>query len=116
MSFAAIILLSLLMPEPELASSIDKELIRRIVRQNIDDVRGCYETALASDPDVSGKVVIQFVIDADGTIDSSTVTSNNTGDVALGDCIANRVLRWTFPTFPGGSKVTINYPFVLEPG
>jgi hypothetical protein len=43
---------------------------------------------------------------------SSQVASNDTGDEALGACIAQAVRRWTFPAAPG--VVTVNYPFMLS--
>jgi Ca-activated chloride channel family protein len=100
---------------PQIMGSIDKDLIRRIVRAHLNEVRTCYETALAKDPNVAGRVVITFVIDADGTVASATVKSDTTGDVALGNCIAKRVTKWSFPRSGGGGTTTISYPFVLMP-
>ena len=47
---------------------------------------------------------------------SSIVGSNNTGDEALGQCIAKAAKKWTFPKPVGGGTVKVTYPFNLSPG
>ena len=47
-----------------------------------------------------------------GRVTSASVQQNTTGDEALGDCIAKKVVRWPFPTEFSGETV---YPFVFEP-
>jgi Ca-activated chloride channel family protein len=102
--------------KPTIMGSLDKDIIRRIVRAHINEVRSCYNTALAMDPNVVGTVSIEMTIDADGKISTSIVGTNNTGDEAVGQCIAKAVKKWTFPKPAGGGTVKVTYPFVLSPG
>lgn len=100
----------------EVMGSIDKDLIRRIVRAHINEVRHCYNAALVKDPNAAGRVAITWEINGDGKVSNASVSDNTTGDAALGKCIAAAVEKWQFPQVPGGGTVKITYPFMLEPG
>ena len=99
----------------QVQGSLDKDIIRRIVRAHINEVRYCYNQALAKDPNAKGRVSVHFTIDANGKITAAQVTESTLTDAAVGVCIARAVKGWTFPK-PMGGLVTVTYPFVLEPG
>ena len=100
----------------EVVGSLDKDIIRRIVRAHINEVRSCYNAALTKDPNVAGKVSIEWTIGADGKVASASVLTNTTNDEPLGQCIAKAVKKWTFPQTPGGGTIKVTYPFDLSPG
>jgi TonB family protein len=100
----------------EVKGSLDKDIIRRIIRAHINEVRYCYEQGLARDPALSGKVSIQFTIDTTGSVSAATVADSTLSDEKVASCIAKAVKRWTFPKPTGGGSVVVTYPFVLEPG
>lgn len=94
---------------------LDKDLIRRVVRAHIDEVRYCYNAGLEKDPDLAGKIVVGFEIGADGAVQSSEITESTLPDAEVGTCVAAAVKKWVFPK-PQGGSVAVAYPFVLEPG
>lgn len=96
--------------------SLDRVIIRRIVRSHINEVRHCYNQGLIRDPSLSGRVVIRFVIDSIGNVSTAVVSESELPDPKVGTCIARTVKRWSFPKSPGGGQVLVNYPFVLSPG
>jgi outer membrane biosynthesis protein TonB len=96
--------------------SLDKDIIRRIVRAHINEVRYCYNQGLTRDPALAGKVSIQFTIAASGKVSVATVADSTLSDENVANCIAKAVKRWTFPKPTGGGVVVVTYPFVLEPG
>lgn len=96
--------------------SLDKDIIRRIVRAHIGEVRYCYNEGLSEDPELSGRVVIEFDVGEDGTVVESKVASTDLEDDDVPECIAEAAARWRFPRLEGGETTTITYPFVLEPG
>jgi hypothetical protein len=49
----------------EVRGSLDKELIRRIIRRHINEVKFCYERELTRYPDMEGRVMVNFTIGAD---------------------------------------------------
>ena len=95
---------------------LDKTIIRRVVRAHIDEVRYCYNEGLAHDPELAGKVVVQFTVGDEGKVIESKVTTTTLADADVPPCIAEAVARWKFPKPANSEKVVITYPFVLEPG
>jgi len=99
----------------EVQGSLDRDLIRRVVRAHIQEVRHCYDQALVRQPDLSGRVEIGFTIAETGNVAASVVESTTVRDPAVGTCIAEAVRRWTFPRPNDGGPVVVRYPFVLTP-
>lgn len=95
--------------------SLSKEVIRRVIRQHINEVRFCYEQALSANPDLGGRVGVQFVISPTGAVQTSKLASSTLGNSGVENCIVKAVRRWTFPSPEGGGVVIVTYPFVLQP-
>ena len=97
------------------SGALDRDIIRRIVRAHINEVRSCYNQGLARDPGLGGRVAINFTIDGDGKVSAAVVSESTLTDAAVATCIAGAVKRWAFPK-PKGGTVEVTYPFVLESG
>ncbi len=96
--------------------SLDRDIIRRIVRAHINELRYCYNLGLNHDPKLSGRVKVRFVIDAAGKVSSSEVVGNTIADEGVSRCVAKATTRWKFPRPPGGTVTTVTYPFIFKPG
>jgi hypothetical protein len=92
---------------------LDKEIIRRVVRQHRNEVRYCYERGLVIKPELQGRVVTSFTIAATGRVLGSAVTESSVRERDVEACIAEAVRRWEFPSSQQIS--TVSYPFVLTP-
>ena len=101
-------------PKPVILGSIDPEIIRSIVREHADSIRYCYEKELARTPGIFGKIVMKWVIKADGTVESATTAESQMNNQGVESCLATRILRWEFPKPKGGGIVIVNYPFVFK--
>ena len=93
--------------------SIDKEVIRRVIRRHINEIRFCYEKELAKNPGLAGHVAVSFRVATSGAVDKSEIKSSTLNNPTVESCIAGRVLTWVFPA-PVGGPVAITYPFVLR--
>ncbi len=93
---------------------MDKDIIRRIVRAHINEIRYCYNQGLVKDPALKGRVSIQFTIGPEGTVPIAVVQESTLSDANVGQCMAKAVKRWKFPKPDGGGNVVVTYPFVLE--
>lgn len=102
-------------PGAGVKGALDRDIIRRIVRAHIGDIRACYNDGLAVDPLLAGRVSINFVITGDGTVSSAVVADDSLPDPAVGRCIAGAVATWAFPKPRGGGNVVVTYPFNLTP-
>jgi TonB family protein len=100
----------------EVEGGLDKHVIRRIVRAHISEVRACYNAGIAEDPELAGRVNVQFSIDAEGTVAAAVVHESTLRDAATASCIAQAVRGWKFPKPTGGGTVMVTYPFLLSAG
>lgn len=67
-------------------------------------------------PDISGgKVVVDFVIDLDGTVSRADVRSATVEDSAFIACILDATRALRFATPPVGGTVTVTFPFAFRP-
>lgn len=95
---------------------LDKDIVRRIVRAHINEVRHCYNRALAANPDITGRVEVEFSVGPQGRVLTAAVARSTLGNNAAASCIARAAKRWKFPKPRSAGTVNIRYPFVMTPG
>jgi TonB family protein len=95
--------------------SLDKEIIRRIVRRNINQVRFCYQEALTRHPSLEGRLVTQFTIAPTGRVLAAMIESSTLKELSVEACVVNAVKRLEFPAPEGGGLVMVSYPFTFSP-
>jgi len=96
--------------------ALDKDIIRRIVRAHINEVRHCYNQGLTRDPELAGRVIANFTISHEGHVAELPAITTSVGDVEVDTCVASAIQRWRFPKSKDGEAVSVTYPFVLSPG
>jgi hypothetical protein len=102
-------LLLLTLVTPAFANSIDRNIIRRIVRKHNQQLQACYQTTLKEIPSANGRIDVKFSIDAKGNV----LESHASGfDETLAICVASVFSSMRFPSFP--ETVTIHYPVVFQ--
>jgi len=99
---------------PTVQGSLDRDVIRRVIRRHINEVRFCYEQQLAQDPQLSGRVAVRFTISATGQVTAAQITSTTLQNANVEQCITRAVRRWRFPAPRGGGVVVVTYPFILQ--
>jgi hypothetical protein len=93
---------------------LEKEVVRRIVRQNAGRVRTCYEAALKKTPELTGRTSTAFTIGPEGNV----VDAKTTGDIADAEmlgCLTKVFKSMSFPKPHGGKDVKVTYPFAFTP-
>jgi Ca-activated chloride channel homolog len=95
------------------AGSLDKSIIRRYIRRQLNQIQYCYEKRLMSRPNLSGTLTAHFTIGGDGRVVAAT--ADGLDDAELQACVAGVVKAIEFPRPDGGSAVQINYPFEFHP-
>jgi TonB family protein len=94
--------------------SLDREIIRRIIRRHINEVKFCYESELTKKVDLAGRVSVQFTIAGGGQVIASVLQSSTMGNVRVESCVVQAVRRWEFPKPTGGGIVIVSYPFNFQ--
>ncbi len=99
-----------------IGAGMDKEAIRRVVREHINDLRTCYEAELNKDPNLAGKLVLQWEIKEGGRV--GKVSAVNRGDTISNKrvikCCQNVLSEWRFPEPPAGMVGIVVYPFIFQ--
>lgn len=96
------------MGQTSVQGDLDKAVIRRYVRRDLDKITACYEKQLLATPALQGKVEAHFFIDASGKVTSSKAEGL---DPKVAACVAMVIAQIEFPKPRGGGGVQVNYPF-----
>jgi len=99
----------------EVKGGLEKSEVEAVIRQNLAQIRNCYNRGLRLNPTLAGKVKASFRITAGGTVDLSRIGESTLASSEVEDCIKGRILSWNFPQPRGGSTVDVSYPFLLRP-
>jgi hypothetical protein len=97
--------------QPSSQGDLDKAIIRRYIKRNLQKIQYCYEKQLLAKPTLSGTVQAQFFITPNGTVASST---GNGVDGEVSSCVADVIKNIEFPKPKGGGGVQVNYPFTFH--
>jgi TonB family protein len=93
---------------------LDKEMIRRVVRQHRRELAYCYEKSLQTRRDLSGTVTINFSIAASGQVITATVEKSSLGSAQVESCVTGKIRQWNFPAH-GMALAKVRYPFRFTP-
>jgi hypothetical protein len=96
------------------AGGLERSEVEAVIRENISQIRFCYNRGLRNNPSLEGKVTSNFVIGSDGSVKTSRLAASSLGSGEVEDCIKDRVASWRFPQPRGGGQVQVNYPFLLK--
>jgi len=103
---------------------LSKESIRDAVQAVIEDVKTCYDEQLTLTPELGGKIVVDFTINAEegvgGVVDSVEVGEGSDEQMRqaadLAECIVDTIYTLELPAPEGGGIVDVSYPMVMSPG
>ena len=102
---------------PEVTGALDKRVIQKVVQQHRAELRACYEREVARVKGLSGKLDVNWIIAANGSVVSVGINESTIRNKNVEDCVTNSIKRWRFPAPKGGGMVRIaTYPFVFEVG
>ncbi|MBK9293174.1 MAG: AgmX/PglI C-terminal domain-containing protein [Oligoflexia bacterium] len=93
---------------------IDKEAIRRVVLNNIRQIKACYEKGLNKDPGLYGKITIQWSIGAGGKVLDAGVKNSTMNSSEVENCAVTRLKSWKFPEPPINEIAVVSFPFVFQ--
>ena len=93
---------------------LDKDLIRRVIRENISGFRYCYESMLNRYPALEGKISMHFSISPSGKVSMADVSASTAGNPELERCVSDRTRLLQFPSRTIGGLVFVTYPFIFK--
>jgi hypothetical protein len=93
------------------------EVIQKIVKQNRQPVRDCYEKARKDLPSLQGDMIIHFVLDPEGKVKQIELVQQRSTlkAPAVVDCAIKVIKGLSFPPSSRGMETTVNYPYNFTP-
>jgi hypothetical protein len=91
--------------QPSAEGDLDKAIIRRYIKRNIQKIQYCYEKQLLAKPTLAGTVSAQFFITPNGTV----AQSNGSGRPRGRELCRQGDQEYRVP--PRAAGVQVNYPF-----
>ena len=85
--------------------------VMKEIRSHTPSMKVCYDKVLSQDPQIQGKIVIQFMITEDGSVDRPKEVTPQFSQI-LSECVIDVLKRMTFPK-PEKGPITIRYPFIF---
>ncbi len=101
--------------DPVVSGGLSPQEILQVVRANLNQIRHCYEQLLQRSPSASGKLAVNWTINAQGNVSSVSIAESSISDSQMKGCVTSSIKRWKFPDPRGGQPVQISYPFTFNP-
>lgn len=100
--------------QPQVTGDLDKAIIRRYLKRNIQRITYCYEKERAVKPSIGGTLTLQFTIAVDGKVTSST-SDAGLKDATVESCVVAVVKAIEFPKPKNDAEVLVVYPITFRP-
>jgi hypothetical protein len=103
-------------PNLDVNGTLPAEVVQRVVRQNFGRFKICYEAGLRSNPGLTGRVAVAFMIDRTGSVAVAAADrSTDIADPQVVSCVVRGFQNLSFPE-PKNGLVKVIYPLLLSPG
>ncbi len=102
--------------EVQLSGGLDREIVRRIVRQHRRELKACYESELQKNRNLSGSLTVKFTIAPSGQVIAAVADGGSLQSPPVASCVTRRIRRWVFPAQNGMGVVVVRYPFNFHGG
>jgi TonB family protein len=96
------------------SSDIAAGTVRSLIHAKLSQVQACYEAVLGRAHDGGGRVVVRFVINADGQVATAQIASSSFDAPEVSCCLVEHVGQWEFPRPSADGFVVVEYPFVVR--
>src|SRR5262245_29044331 len=90
---------------------LDSEMVSCAVQGHLKEIRTCYKTELAKQPDLSGRLNVRLEINADGHVND--VRAESSVEPSVDACIIAVFKRMSFPK-PKDGKAVVRYPLIFQ--
>jgi TonB family protein len=98
--------------EPSYAGKLAPEVVKKVIRRNNNQVRFCFESQLANAPGLNGRVLVKFVVNAEGKVTQPMLSESTIENEGFESCLLKRLATWVFPR-PEGGEALVTFPFTF---
>lgn len=98
----------------ETKGSISREEVAAVINRELGKIQSCYEKAQFANPDLRGKITVEWTIELDGRVSGVKQKFSTLQGPEVASCILALFKRLRFPA-PRGGVVVASYPFTFAP-
>lgn len=99
--------------DPIIMGALDKNEIQRVIQSRLTQIRYCYENQLQKHPTLAGRVMVSFIIKADGKVAEVKIAGSTLKNKQVEQCIIDLLSRLRFARKSEG-EINVRYPFVFK--
>ncbi len=100
--------------EIKIKGKLSRDVVGRVVRRNINQVKYCFRHGLKGETGNSHQFEVKFVVTDSGSVEEATGSNSTLDDEEVERCIVSAIRRLTFPQPEDNGKVVVAYPFFFE--
>jgi TonB family protein len=101
-------------PREVLGNGLERDVVMAVIRRHQSEITFCYESELAKNSKLSGKVAVSFTIDGSGAVSEAQIAESGLSNENVEACMLSRIRRWRFPEPKDGGVVVITFPWVFH--
>lgn len=90
------------------------QVISSVINSYLGGIKYIYNRELKSNPNLSGKITVSYIINKDGTVSDIMIKESTVDWPPLEDKLIKRINHWKFPPSKSG-RVKIVFPFLFFP-
>lgn len=94
---------------------VDAVALNRFMNRQNPRLQACYNRELVSEPDLTGRIQVEFVLGASGEMLDVRLRGNELNE-PMGECVLNEVRSWAMGPVVTGGTVTVRRTYLFEPG
>ena len=99
---------------PVIEGALPPDVIKKVINENKNQVRYCYEVELQRNQNLEGRVQVKWIIGATGAVAQVVIKDSSIKNANVENCLIGKIKTWKFPPPAGGGTVEVNYPFVFK--
>ena len=98
----------------EVYGDVDKKMVKAVIRRRMSGLKACYEKALRSQPDLSGRMSISIEVAVIGRVTRVSIESDTVGDSKVQSCVKAKIKSWRFPVDGAEEPAEVSFSVVFE--
>lgn len=97
-------------------ATIDREQIKSTVRKNNSKISACYAEGLKENPELKGKLVVEWDVDDKGKMLKAVVNKSKSTfeNEKVANCVIEKLKSLEFPAAEKGQIVSVSFPFAFS--
>ncbi len=105
----------IVMSKLTVTGALSREIVRRIMRRHINEVKYCFQKKQHQQPKLEGTLVLSYTMDPRGRVIRSKVSEGTLKNRKVELCVQRSAQRWLYPKPADGKPVEVSCEFGFYP-